>query len=143
MFKKILVPTDGLFHSRKAAEYATKLAKLTNAEIVGIHVVPTSLTARTFARDLSQLRSEYYENGKAFLKQIEGICIRELVPVRTVLTEGLVSQEILRTAETENVDIIVIGSRRKSSIERFVTGRVSDEIIRNSRCPVIVLNTPW
>jgi nucleotide-binding universal stress UspA family protein len=65
------------------------------------------------------------------------------VEARTILAEGYPLEEILKVADRENVDLIIIGVRRKSSVERTVTGKTSDEIIRNAKCPVIVINTPW
>ena len=148
MLKKILVPTDGLLHSRKAVEFAAGLARLSNAELIGVHAVPTS-TVSIF-RDISRrggtahdYESEYRRDGESYLRTVERDCASQGVRVRTFLLEGFPPEEILKLAERENVDLIVLGSRRRSSVERWLTGRTSDEVIRNSKCPVAIVTTPW
>jgi nucleotide-binding universal stress UspA family protein len=143
LFKKILVPTDGLLHSRKACEYAARLAKLTEAQILGLHVVPSLPVRLVEPSKLTSIKNEYRKYGESYLKQVEEICSSQAVKCRTILAEGIPSEEIMRIALREDVDLIVIGIRRKGSVEKFVTGRVSDEIIRNASCPVVVINTPW
>ena len=148
MYKKILVPTDGLVHSLKACQYAAKLARLTGAEIIGIYVIPSRIVSifeerRLEGRTAHDLTAECRRDGEAYLRQFQNACSKEYVEARTILAEGYPPEEILKVADRENVDLIVIGVRRKSSVERTVTGKTSDEIIRNAKCPVIVINTPW
>jgi nucleotide-binding universal stress UspA family protein len=148
LYKKILVPTDGLVHSLKACQYAIKLAKLTGAEIIGIYVIPSRIVSifeerRLEGRTAHDVATEYKKNGEAYLRQFQSICSKEHIEVRTILAEGYPPEEILKVAEKEDVDLIVIGVRRKSSIERTVTGKTSDEIVRNAKCPVVIINTPW
>jgi len=148
LYKKILVPTDGLLHSLKACQYATKLAKMTGAEIIGIYVIPSRIVSifeerRLEGRTAHDIATEYRRDGEAYLRQFQSVCSKEYTEARTILAEGYPPEEILKAAEKENVDLIVIGVRRKSSVERTVTGKTSDEIVRNAKCPVIVINTPW
>ncbi|MGQ9543156.1 MAG: universal stress protein [Candidatus Bathyarchaeia archaeon] len=146
--KKILVPTDGLAHSVKACQYAVGLAKLTGAEIIGGHVLPNQIS-RIFEerRHLGEVShdfaGQYRKEGEEYLRQIERLCSREKVRSRTFLVEGYPPEEILKVAQKENVDLIVLGIRRRSSFERHFGIRTSDKIILNSDCPVTIINTPW
>jgi len=146
--RKILVPTDGLAHSVKACQYAVGLAKLTGAEIIGVHILPNQMS-RIFEerRHLGEIShdfaGQYRKEGEEYLKQVERICSREMVRCRTMLLDGYPPEEILKIAQKENADLIVLGIRRRSTFERQFGIRTSDKIILNATCPVTVINTPW
>mgnify|MGYP001111595962 CR=1 FL=1 len=146
--KKILVPTDGLAHSIKACEYAAGLAKITGAEIIGIHVLPSQVSRifeerRHVGEVSSDFTSQYRKEAENYLRQFERVCSREMARCRTVLSEGYPPEEVLKVAQKENVDMIVLGVRRKSTFERHFGISTSDKIILNATCPVVVMNTPW
>jgi nucleotide-binding universal stress UspA family protein len=59
------------------------------------------------------------------------------------LLEGYPPEEILKTAQKENVSLIVLGIRRRSRFERHFGVTTSDKIILNANCPVTIINAPW
>jgi nucleotide-binding universal stress UspA family protein len=61
-----------------------------------------------------------------------------LISIRTILRDGIPSDEILKVAEEENVDLIVVGSNGKKGLVRLVTGCVSKDVERKSVVPVII-----
>ena len=61
-----------------------------------------------------------------------------LVSVRTMKREGIPSDEILKVAEEESVDLIVVGGNGKKGLNRLITGCVSKYVERNASVPVIV-----
>jgi len=61
-----------------------------------------------------------------------------LVSVRTIKREGIPSDEILKVAEEESVDLIVVGGNGKRGLNRLITGCVSKHVERNASVPVIV-----
>lgn len=61
-----------------------------------------------------------------------------LVSVRTIKREGIPSDEILKVAEEEQVDLIVVGGNGKKGLNRIITGCVSKHVERNASVPVIV-----
>jgi nucleotide-binding universal stress UspA family protein len=61
-----------------------------------------------------------------------------LVYVKTMIREGIPSEEIAKVAEEENVELVIVGCSGKSGITRLITGCVSKEVARISKAPVIV-----
>ncbi len=61
-----------------------------------------------------------------------------LFSVRTIIREGIPADEILKVAEEENVDLIIVGSNGKKGLNRLITGCVSNDVERNATVPVIV-----
>ncbi len=61
-----------------------------------------------------------------------------LFSIRTIIREGIPADEILKVAEEEKVDLIVVGSNGKKGLNRLITGCVSNDVERNATVPVIV-----
>jgi nucleotide-binding universal stress UspA family protein len=153
LFEKILVPLDGSEHSLKALEIAVQVAKKFNAKITLIHVYsigvrpivmpePTTLTPPSVPimhpADFSKVVEATRKAGARILTEGEKRVKTEGVQVETLLTEGHTVQEILKTAKDGKFDLIVIGARGISKIREIILGSVSDGVIRNAPCPVLV-----
>jgi nucleotide-binding universal stress UspA family protein len=65
-----------------------------------------------------------------------------LVSVKTVVRTGVASEEILKIAQEEGVDLIVTGYNGKSFMQRMVTGSISKDIEKNAPVPVLVAKNP-
>jgi len=61
-----------------------------------------------------------------------------LINVTSIIREGIPGDEILKVAEAENVDLIIVGSNGKRGLDRLVAGCVSKDVERNSGVPVII-----
>lgn len=61
-----------------------------------------------------------------------------LIFVKTVVREGIPSEEIAKVAEEENVELIIVGCDGKKGFSRLISGCVSKDVERSSRVPVIV-----
>ncbi len=53
--------------------------------------------------------------------------------------EGYPAEEIIKCAETEKVDMIVMGSRGHGLIGRFLVGSVSDRVVHHAHCSVTIV----
>jgi nucleotide-binding universal stress UspA family protein len=127
MYKKVLVPVDGSDHSKRALQEAIKLAKMTQGTITLVHVTPKGhATSQPASHSQSIL-----DDGQK-LVQTEGIS------ADTVLLEGKVVEEIVRTAKEDAFDLIIIGARGLSKFEELMLGSVSHGVTENAPCPVIV-----
>lgn len=63
----------------------------------------------------------------------------EKIEVELLLLNGHVVEEILKTANEDNFDLIVIGVQGMSKIKKFLVGSVSDRVTRHAPCPVLVV----
>jgi nucleotide-binding universal stress UspA family protein len=61
--------------------------------------------------------------------------------IKTVVREGKAAEEILKVAEEEGVELIVMGCNGKKGFHRFLTGCTTRDVEKNSRVPVLVAKT--
>jgi len=154
LFEKILVPLDGSEHSLRALEIAIQLGKTFGGKITLIHVYsvtvrpiimpePTTLTPPGVPvmtpAEVSRVVEATRKAGARVLDDGEYKVKAENVQVETVLVEGQVVQEITRRAKEGEFDIIVMGARGISKIREMLLGSVSDGVIRQAPCPVLVV----
>jgi len=153
LFEKILVPLDGSEHSLRALEIAVQTAKRFDGKITLLHVYsvgvrpivmpePTTLTPPSVPimapADFSKVVEAARKAGTTILTDGENKVKAERIQVGTLLKEGHTVQEILKAARGSEFDLIVMGARGISKIREILLGSVSDGVIRNAPCPVLV-----
>ncbi|MFA4934464.1 MAG: universal stress protein [Candidatus Methanoperedens sp.] len=144
LYKKILVATDGSDYTKKASNHAIELAKLSGAELHAIYVIDTRYGCgpeSCILTDTSpeRLRMILRRQGDDATKYIENIAKKEGLETERWIVDGNPADEILKLAEKESVDLIVMGTLGSSGIERFLLGSVADKVIRSSRIPVLTV----
>ena len=138
MFTKILVPFDGSAHSRHALQVAADLARCTQAALRIIYVydmLPVYLGEPNFDNLLNRVLTEANAIVKEALEQIQA----QGVPATGDVLEGPAAEAILRVAEAEKLDLIVIGSRGLGQFEGLLMGSVSDRVLHHAHVPVMVV----
>jgi nucleotide-binding universal stress UspA family protein len=146
--KKILVPIDGSDASLKAAKYAIKAAMCEKAQITCIHVIPAPENISEFeGKPFYSLQAYYDELGKYakpwFEKIIEtgkkmGLSEDNII-TDIVADVSPVADAIINYAANNNTDIIVMGSKGKTGLKRFLIGSVAEGVVRHAHCPVVVV----
>ncbi len=148
MFSKILYPTDFSEVAGKALAYIKKLREAGCGEVMILHVIDEreiqgivawSSISGNWPVDLDSELKKREQHHLAELKKIareleEGGC-----QVKAIVREGHPAQEILKLAEEEKADAIIIGSHGKSNLKEMLLGSVSESVIRKSPIPVLVI----
>ena len=62
--------------------------------------------------------------------------------VHTIIETGRPDETVLETAGRFKCDTIVVGRSNKSPLDRFILGSVSNYIVKNAQCTVIVVSDP-
>ena len=141
--KKILVPIDGSDTSIKAAKYAVKIAKQNKAQIICIHAItsPPYISEYNYAPMLPV----YYEGAKKlaeeWFRKVMEIAGKEGIDVKTDLLLDVVSvaDTIVNYASDKSVDMIVIGTKGRTGLKRFLLGSVANGVVLHASCPVLVV----
>jgi len=62
--------------------------------------------------------------------------------IKTVSRDGIPSEEILKVAEEEGAELIILGQSGRRGIDRFITGTVAQYVEKNTKVPVLVAKRP-
>jgi len=128
--KTILYPTDFSSYSNSAYFHALGLAEAYRAALTILYVyTPGDVPPGAAAADKQHWRSQ--------LEQIRPA--NKTIPVRHVFLEGDAAAEIVRFADEQAVDVIVLGTHGRTGVDRLVMGSVAERVMRESPCSVLVV----
>ncbi len=140
-FNKILVTVDGSANADRAAAAAVEIARKNQAELTILNVVPANATPpHEYATELSAYWAAAAEKGEEI---VEGVAKNaEGIPdVRTVVVNkaGSTVQEIIKFAEEQKIDLIVMGTRGRGGFTKLLLGSVSSGVLSHAHCSVLVV----
>ena len=143
-FRKILCPTDFSEFSQEAIREATELASQFGSELVLLHVMtPVVLPAaglEPIPPSVSVNEQELEAEAKTFLRNWVDRLRSQRLKVRSILRRGNAADEIIRAAEEENSDLLVIAPRGKSGLTRILLGSVAEKVVRHAPCRVLTIS---
>lgn len=139
--KKILCAVDFSEVSPMVVNYARVLAKAFEAEVillysapsldqyVSFHVPPNSI--ETF---VGEIVSGAEQNMEAFIAQH-----LPDVSVTGRVVSGYAAEEIIKCANEEKADLIIMGTHGRKGIDRILFGSVAEKVVKSANCPVLTL----
>jgi nucleotide-binding universal stress UspA family protein len=138
--KKILWPTDFSDEAKEAFLYASAFAEIFKAKIVALHVIPDISPALYDAALVvkGELAKRVAFVKKETQKKFDSLMKAKNMEFKTLIKEGNAAKKIIETAGEENVDLIVLGRRGLSSVEKLFIGSVANQVLRNSPVPLLL-----
>jgi nucleotide-binding universal stress UspA family protein len=127
MFSKILVPLDGTAQSNAALPLARTVAQATGGKITLLRVVKPSdrVTSAQASDDLQRIARELTAGEP---------------PVASVVRQGAeITHEILEEIQQQSIDLVIMRTRARGGLERAVLGSVTQDVMANSRVPIMLL----
>ena len=152
MIAKILVPHDGPEISNRAFERAIEFTRAFNTEIPLLHViqdipVPSSLLLGNDRILISKAkRSIAKELEKGWNKMVQEKLIGKMlkdgkIRIRSETIVGSPADEIIKFANTNKIDMIIVGSRRLEAISKIkALGSVARKVSEAAECPVMIIH---
>jgi nucleotide-binding universal stress UspA family protein len=141
---RILVPLDLSKYSKQALHYANELRKDYHAQLELIHVVEERMHPAFYSTGKStifDLIPDVKEKSSALINEMLGEISGREALVKINITEGVAAQEILKHAENNNIDMIVLTTHGASGLNQFLLGGVAEKIIRRSTRPVFTIKS--
>jgi nucleotide-binding universal stress UspA family protein len=135
MFKRIIAAVDGSEHSYRALQYAKGLAECFGADLYLVHVFPQTSDLLGYD-EYEKLVARRESAGQEVLQEARQKLGDTSFTVHEELLEGPEAEAILAVAETQQVDLIVMGTRGLSTLQGLLLGSVSHKVIRHANCPV-------
>lgn len=141
-YTRILVPIDGSDEARLAFNKAIEVAKRNRAQIILTHVIDTRVLQPptgfegNFNKEIQQQADQLFQEYQAYAQE------HDFHDLQTLLEYGspkvLISKNIPKEYQ---IDLIMMGATGLNAVERLFIGSVSEYVIRNARCDVLVVRT--
>ena len=142
-WRRILVPVDLSLTSLRALQTAVPLAEQSNARLILLNVVePNPYATGMEGAVLVMPNEDLVETAR---KQLGGIAKRfvpKSLASTPLVTCGRAADEIVKTAEEKGVDLIVLSAHGRTGLERLLMGSTAEQVVRQARCPVLIVRKP-
>ena len=139
-FGRIIVPVDGSEVAKKAAKKALALAQSTGVKVVAMHVINIDLyvyqTEIVYPTEIP-LPDLIQKEGHSYLDEIVTLGKQMGITVSKKLVEGHPAEEIIKEAKED--DLIVMGSKGRTGLDRLLLGSVAENVARHAPCPVMIV----
>jgi nucleotide-binding universal stress UspA family protein len=133
--RKILVPLDGTDDAELLLPPLVEVARLFDASVVLLHVQQRESSTGE-GSDAQRAEDEEHLTGFSQALQAGG------TPTTSVMGKGKLSEEILLTTRAYEVDLIVMATHGKSGLLRFLSGSVTESVLHESTCPILMVRAP-
>ncbi len=134
----VLFATDGSEVSRRAGEYAARLADGLGAKLFALYVVDEHLAFHSGIH-YGELVEKFSEDGREATGEVRALAEKSGVECEELIVLGRPDRAIIAAAEELGADPIVLGSAGKSRMEHTLIGSVSEEVLRHANRTVVVV----
>ena len=142
MYKKVLVTSTGEYLD-EIIEHTLDLVNERNMEVIGLYVVDTSAPFLTPNKVKQMMVNELKDKGNEVLSSMEKEFHKPttyMIKFTPMLVEGDPASEIIKIAEKENVDVIIMGTG-KSKIDKHLLGSVSEKVVHSAPCTILLIRS--
>ncbi|MDC3417446.1 universal stress protein [Aquibacillus salsiterrae] len=137
MYKKILLATDGSKHSIRSAEHAIYLADSFDSVIELVYVVGGEKSKEDVLHsvDKYEVKREREEKLRPIQEQLENAGLQ----YNSHLLHGEPGPTIVKFANENAFDLVVVGSRGLNNLQTMILGSVSHKVAKRVSCPVLIV----
>ena len=137
LFSKILVAIDGSESAKKAFATSIYLALISKCKIDVIHVVSCKFGGDSDAS--LELVEDLKIEANSMLKEYTKIALEKGIHPEFILEIGDPANMITEIVNSNDYDLIVLGTRGMSPVKELFLGSVSMKVIHHAKCPVMVV----
>ena len=135
--KTILTANDGSESAKRAFQFAIELARGFRASVTVVSVAqPSEPPASVETAALLDAATEHFEKDFAVFRETAQAAG---VPLQTVVVVGHPADQIVHQAVEREADMIVMGHRGKSRLQRWLLGSVSKRVLSYAPCTVTIV----
>ena len=141
--QKILFPSELREYSLKLLPYVVAMSEKFNSTIYLLHVIEDISKWGGFY--LPHISLDVYQNEamQTAEKFMDNVCRRQMQGYpnfeRRILA-GDPATEILKTIDSESIDLVIMGTHGYKGLEHAIFGSVAEKVVKNSSVPVLTIN---
>ena len=130
-----MVPYDQSAGSNRAIEYAVGLAEKFNSKISIVSCIP-----RTVPLVPADTTKSLKESMAKSISKLEPKLKKSKIPFKSALLDSIsVTESLTKYVESNDVDLIVMGSRGLGGFKKLLLGSVASGVTQHSKCPVLIV----
>ncbi len=136
--RRVLLATDLSPTSALATDWAFDLARRNDAALLIVSVIDPrelALPGGGFSGRVDQVRERREAAAQVLVERGRGVG----VPVTFLVWTGEPGESIVTAAESEEVDVVLVGAHTRGAISRLLMGSVSEHVARHAPCPVLIV----
>jgi nucleotide-binding universal stress UspA family protein len=156
--QNILVPIDYSDDAQHAVQWGASLAEKYGATLRLLHVIPTAVEeVYPEGGGLMSPTPSYHEvrapgrwtpqpiiidrvdTAQTELRDFAVTHLQDAVPVQVHIAVGKPAEEIVRVAQEEGVDLVVMGTHGRTGVRHLLLGSVAEDVTRHAPCPVFTV----
>jgi nucleotide-binding universal stress UspA family protein len=126
-FHRLLVAIDGSPCSEAAWRQAFLLSTTWFSHLLAVSVAPREAELPEVQEILQKVQTEADRKG---------------IPLDTLVLRGTPSEAIIQAARARGTDLLILGSHGRRGLTRLIMGSVTEQVIGQARCPVLVVKHP-
>jgi len=130
--------------STRGFDYAVSFAARYKAKLYAQHVIEPVTVLFTYENlpGWREVYAEFRAGAQEALEKLVASRVSQQVQPETLLQVGDPADLILKFAQTEAIDLIVMGTHGRRGLDRFITGSVTQRVVRKSPWPVLAVRKP-
>lgn len=158
--ERVLLVVDGSTHSQCVVEYLTRFPLPSGTGVRVMHIllpIPTfqyiyppgrnlysmvdipPASSHEIEQDITRQAQVEEQEGQALLKKTREMLCETGVEAASVLKRGDTATEIFEYVKSNNIDLLVAGSRRLSAVKGWLLGSVSRKLVHYAGCSVLIV----
>lgn len=137
-FKKILAGVDGSDASMGAATEAIRVAQKVEASLLIVYIIPMGPDMIEYFK-VDKLKKALKDSVHHAIEDIHSEANTQNVPVQVIIEEGNPSEKIIDIAIRNQCDLIVLGRKGKTALEKILVGSVAERVSGQSPIPVMLV----
>lgn len=140
MINNILFPTDFSLNTRQALPFALNIAKKTGATIHILHSIEEPYDFAPLAQEIKEgVTNKVKRLFAELLQEINEDEIYSDIPIKTHIQTGRAINTILEAGQSFESDLIVMGTKGRTGLEKILFGSTTAEVIQESKIPVLAI----
>ncbi|MBD3173088.1 hypothetical protein GF326_11510 [Candidatus Bathyarchaeota archaeon] len=141
---RILVPTDGSEHAKKALDYALEIAEKFKGTVLLLNILPEPVV-KTYS---PHLEDKEFNDSDKLVEERKKILNDELkrgeqnkpkIKISTKLDQGPVADKIIEYVNSENIDLIVMGHKGLHLHQELIMGSKTRKVAQKTELPLLIV----